>query len=79
MKKLHKQLSAAETAVREERYGDAIDKLTSALSTEDKVTAFVDRIESQFCHCHSKVTVATATTTTRVLVVERHGGGYALV
>ena len=55
-------MSAAQTAIHEERFGDAIDKLTSALSTEGDVAAFVERIEGQFCHCHTKVrTVVMAT------------------
>ncbi|EDO32703.1 predicted protein [Nematostella vectensis] len=55
MKKLNKQLSAAQDLINKEQYHEAIDKLKKALRTESKNKPLVGKARRQLCHCHLKL------------------------
>lgn len=54
MKKLNKQLQAAEKLVQSQQYDEAVQKFESAEKTESTVYAHLIQIKTRICHCKSK-------------------------
>jgi len=59
VKKLEKQLKAANDFKNNGQYQDAVDKLVKALDTVGDIPPFVLRIRTDLCHCHSKLSNLT--------------------
>ncbi|PIK56335.1 putative dnaJ-like subfamily C member 3 [Apostichopus japonicus] len=54
MKKLNKQLQAAETLIQQQKYDEAVKKLENAAKTEPTEYAHLINIKTRICHCKSK-------------------------
>ncbi|KAM9320601.1 dnaJ homolog subfamily C member 3 [Gastrophryne carolinensis] len=54
VKKLNKQIQAAEELIQEGRYEDAISKYEAVLKTEPKVPYYAQLVQERRCHCFSK-------------------------
>ncbi|KAM9312494.1 dnaJ homolog subfamily C member 3-like [Gastrophryne carolinensis] len=54
VKKLSRQLEAAEEFIRDHRYEAAIEKFEAAIKTEPNVEIYRKRAKERICHCHSK-------------------------
>ncbi|MBN3307650.1 DNJC3 protein, partial [Amia calva] len=59
VKKLNKQITAAEELIQEERYGDAVNKYESVMKTEANVPYYTLQAKGRICHCLSKNQQAT--------------------
>ena len=57
VKKLVKQLQAAQDASNSENWDDCVNKARKILETESKVYNFVHTSKAHVCHCQSKVSV----------------------
>ncbi|XP_029931960.1 dnaJ homolog subfamily C member 3b [Myripristis murdjan] len=55
VKKLSKQLDAAEELIQEERYQEAIEKYESAMKTEPNVPFYTNLAKERICHCLVKI------------------------
>ncbi|KAJ6660879.1 hypothetical protein lerEdw1_017036 [Lerista edwardsae] len=73
VKKLNKQILAAEELIGEGRYEDAIDKYETVMKTEPKVPVYTTRAKERICHCFSKNQQSTEAirVCTEVLQLER--------
>ncbi|XP_071839234.1 dnaJ homolog subfamily C member 3-like [Apostichopus japonicus] len=54
MKKLNKQLQAAETLIQQQQYDEAVKKFENAAKTEPTEYAHLINIKTRICHCKSK-------------------------
>lgn len=54
VKKLNKQIQAAEELIKEGRYEDAISKYGTVLRTEPDVSFYSALVQERRCHCYSK-------------------------
>lgn len=55
VKKLSKQIQAAEEFIQEERYEDAVSKYESVMKTEPNVPQYTQQAKERICHCLSKL------------------------
>uniref|UniRef100_A0A8C2I4R3 DnaJ homolog subfamily C member 3 n=1 Tax=Cyprinus carpio TaxID=7962 RepID=A0A8C2I4R3_CYPCA len=54
VKKLNKQIQAAEELIQQEKYSDAVSKYESIMKTEPNVPQFILNAKERMCHCLSK-------------------------
>uniref|UniRef100_A0A673KN82 DnaJ homolog subfamily C member 3 n=1 Tax=Sinocyclocheilus rhinocerous TaxID=307959 RepID=A0A673KN82_9TELE len=54
VKKLNKQIQAAEELIQQEKYSDAVSKYESVIKTEPNVPQFILNAKERICHCLSK-------------------------
>uniref|UniRef100_A0A8C1PTL4 DnaJ homolog subfamily C member 3 n=1 Tax=Cyprinus carpio TaxID=7962 RepID=A0A8C1PTL4_CYPCA len=54
VKKLNKQIQAAEELIQQEKYSDAVSKYESVMKTEPNVPQFILNAKERTCHCLSK-------------------------
>ncbi|XP_051565825.1 dnaJ homolog subfamily C member 3-like isoform X1 [Myxocyprinus asiaticus] len=54
VKKLNKQIQAAEELIQQEKYSDAVSKYESVMKTEPNVPQFILDAKERICHCLSK-------------------------
>ncbi|KAJ8255010.1 hypothetical protein GJAV_G00199890 [Gymnothorax javanicus] len=59
VKKLNKQIVAAEELIQQQRYGDAISKYESVMKTEPHITHYTHQAQERICHCLSEDKQAT--------------------
>ncbi|XP_058965590.2 dnaJ homolog subfamily C member 3-like [Pocillopora verrucosa] len=55
LKKLNKQMQAAQDLINKGEYEEAISKLKQALKTESKIPSLAAKARRQLCHCHLKL------------------------
>ncbi|KAJ7330645.1 DnaJ sub C member 3 [Desmophyllum pertusum] len=55
LKKLNKQMQAAQDLINKGEYEEALSKLKQALKTESKIPTLVGKARRQLCHCHLKL------------------------
>ncbi|KAJ8282171.1 hypothetical protein COCON_G00046900 [Conger conger] len=59
VKKLNKQILAAEDLIQQQRFGDAISKYESVMKTEPHVSHYTKQAQERICHCLSQDKQAT--------------------
>uniref|UniRef100_A0A672KWJ7 DnaJ homolog subfamily C member 3 n=1 Tax=Sinocyclocheilus grahami TaxID=75366 RepID=A0A672KWJ7_SINGR len=60
VKKLNKQIQAAEELIQQDKYSDVVSKYESVIKTEPNVPQFILNAKERICHCLSKVRLTTA-------------------